>query len=192
MSDPITLTTIGTAVLTEGVKFLYNQAAEVLKLWRERRKTMTDQSAAEKTEEVQVKLPDAFEGDLMHPKVHFDAVEELEEQVRELRRGLGDLVDGLADLEVNRDTYLEEIDGLRQCLEAVYQQRLTFKGEQRPPSGSLVEAKINVKEVAGYVAGVRAKIIESGKIRAEVAINRAEKEAVIVGVDADTIGGSKR
>ena len=192
MSDPITLSVVGTAVLTEGVKFLYNQAAEVLKLWMKRREAKAAQMPAEETEEVPVKLPDAFEGDLTQPKVHFDAVAELEGQVRELRRDLGDLVDGLASLEGHQDLYLHKIDALRQCLEAVYQQRLTFKGEQRPSSGPVVKGKINIKEVAGYVAAVRAKSIESGQVRAEVTAERVKKEAAAVGLEVDTIGGKTR
>jgi len=39
MSDPDTLSAavIGSAALTEGIKFLYRQAGEILKRWRERR-----------------------------------------------------------------------------------------------------------------------------------------------------------
>lgn len=35
MSDPLTLTVVGTIVITEGIKFLYSQATEVLKIWRD-------------------------------------------------------------------------------------------------------------------------------------------------------------
>jgi hypothetical protein len=188
MSDPFTLSVVGTAVLTEGVKFLYNQAAEVLKLWMKRREAKAAQMPAEETEEVQVRLPDAFEGELMHPKVHFDAVAELEEQVLELRRDVGDLVEGLATLEGHRDKYEQRIDALRQCMEAVYQQRFTFKGEERPSSGPMVKGKINVKEVAGYVAAVRAKSIQEGDIGVDVTVESVGKGAEVVGVDADTIG----
>ena len=37
MVDPLTLSTIGAVALTEGIKFLYEQAGEVLKRWRERK-----------------------------------------------------------------------------------------------------------------------------------------------------------
>ena len=36
MSEPLTLTGVGVVVLTEGIKFLYAQAGESLKRWRER------------------------------------------------------------------------------------------------------------------------------------------------------------
>ena len=39
MSDPVTITAagVGMAAISEGIKFLYGQAAELLKRWRERR-----------------------------------------------------------------------------------------------------------------------------------------------------------
>ena len=35
--DPLTLSAIGGTILVEGIKFLYGQAGELLKSWRERR-----------------------------------------------------------------------------------------------------------------------------------------------------------
>ena len=37
MADPFTLGAVGAVVLTEGIKFLYGQAGEALKRWRERK-----------------------------------------------------------------------------------------------------------------------------------------------------------
>ena len=91
-------------------------------------------------------------------------------------------------LEGHRDMYEQKIDALRQCMEAVYQQRFTFKGEERPSSGPMVKGKINVKEVAGHVAAVRAKSIEEGDIGVDVTVDSVGKGAEVVGVDADTIG----
>jgi hypothetical protein len=39
MADPFSAAALGGVVLTEGIKFLYRQAGEVLKRWRERRET---------------------------------------------------------------------------------------------------------------------------------------------------------
>ena len=36
MVEPLTLTTVSTVILTEGIKFLYGQATEALKAWRGR------------------------------------------------------------------------------------------------------------------------------------------------------------
>src|SRR5262245_41005453 len=37
MGDPLTLAVLGGGAATEGIKFLYGQAAEVIKAWRARR-----------------------------------------------------------------------------------------------------------------------------------------------------------
>ena len=37
MSDPFTLSSLGAVAITEGIKFLYAQAGQVLKRWREKR-----------------------------------------------------------------------------------------------------------------------------------------------------------
>jgi hypothetical protein len=38
VADPVTLSVLGGLAATEGIKFLYSQASEVLKAWRERRR----------------------------------------------------------------------------------------------------------------------------------------------------------
>ena len=61
MADPLTLAAVGAVALTEGIKFLYGQAGETLKRWRESKGTKA--ATATVTEPVQVKIPsDAFEG----------------------------------------------------------------------------------------------------------------------------------
>ena len=59
MADPITLTLVGTVVLTEGIKFLYGQAGELIKRWRERK----DAADASKQIETPLKAdPNIFNG----------------------------------------------------------------------------------------------------------------------------------
>ena len=190
MTDPLTLTVLGTTVLTEGIKFLYSQAGEILKRWRERRDEV--QKAATQlaqTEPVEVQLPSSvFEGQLFAPQVHFDKVQQLEEQIRVLRKDLSDYADGIEKVDVRDKDLLQTIDALRQVLEAVYQQRLTFKGEQRLSSGPVVEGQIDVQQVAGYAAAVRAKNVTGGEVKAVARIGRGEPGSQIIGVDADKIG----
>jgi len=61
MSDPTTLSAaaIGAAALTEGIKFLYGQAGEILKRWRERKDKAAQESTAQadQTEAAEVTLP---------------------------------------------------------------------------------------------------------------------------------------
>jgi hypothetical protein len=189
MVDPLTITAIGAVAITEGIKFLYGQTSEILKRWRERKDAGKDASTQlNNTEPIDVTLPPAFEGQLSAPLIHFDAVERVEEQLRELRRDLSDYVDGIDLVDVTNENVLQRIDALRQLLEAVYQQRITFKGEQRPPSGPVVEGRIDVEEVAGYAAAVHARQIVSGTVRVDAKARRVEPGAQFIGVDTDSIG----
>ena len=197
MAEPITLAAVGAIVLTEGIKFLYNQCGEVLKHWRDRRDAAKKADAANQKieqpkpiEPVNITLPDAFVGQLASPQIHYDAVEELEEQMRDLRKELSSYTDGTDLIDTSDEELLKKTDALRRILEAVYQQRLTFKGEQRPSSGPLVEGHIDVETVKGYVAAVRAKRILDGHVRADVKANSVENAGQVIGVDVDTIGGN--
>lgn len=176
--------------ITEGIKFLYGQAGEILKRWRERKDAAKDASTQQnKTEPINLKLPSVFEGQLIAPQIHFDAVGQLEEQLRELRKDLNDYTDGTEVVDLTDQHLLENVDTFRQLLEAIFQQRITFSGEQRSPSGPIIEGRIDVEEVAGYVAAVRARQIVDGTVRAEATARRVEPGAQFIGVDTDSIGG---
>jgi hypothetical protein len=192
MVEPITLAAVGTVALTEGVKFLYSQTGEVLKRWRERRDAAKSGNAPpNSTEPVDIKLPDAFEGQLSDPKIHFDVVDRLEEKLRETWRSLAEYGQGIEKVDNSDEELLAETDALRQLLEAVLQERITFRGEQRPPSGTVVRGSIDVDEVAGYAAAVRAGRITGGNTEGRGSAKRVERGAEFIGVDADEIRGEE-
>jgi hypothetical protein len=185
MSDPISMGALGGVVLTEGIKFLYKQAGEILKGWRERRAAAGRKSAESAPAQPDIVESPLLEGRLSADKVDYQAVERLEIQLREVRQELSGYADGIDPVDTADKSLLAKVDALRQMLEAVYQQRITFKGEHRP-AGPTVEGRIDVEQVAGYVAGVRARAIAGGKVSGEVKAKTVEGEAA--GVDADRIG----
>ena len=189
MTEPLSLL-LGTTALTEGIKFLYNQAGEILKRWRERNKDVTKQPNP--TEPVQVNLPPlVFEGQLSEPKIHFDQVEQLKNELNDLRNNLSKYVEEIEPVDVKNENLLKTIDELRQALQTVYQQRLTFKGEPQPPSGSkIVEGKFKSDNIAGKGGGVVVKKIEinaDGKVTGEAEVKTVDKEGTAGGVIADEI-----
>ena len=189
MAEPITLAVVGTIALTEGIKFLYNQAGELLKHWRARRDDAANPAAqSEKIQPTDVRLPLAFEGQLVEPKIHLEALEQLADDLRDTRKELSDYADGIEPVDNKNETLLAKTDALRRLLEAVYQQRITFKGEKRPSSGPLVEGHIDVKQVAGYASAVRAKKIASGTVIADAKAERVEPGGQFIGVDVDSVG----
>lgn len=192
MSDPITLSALGALALTEGVKFLYNQAAEILKRWLQRKDATTKDAKVDlpKKEALTVDIPPIFEGQLSSIQIHFDAVEKLEKPLLELKRDLSGYADGSEQVNTNDKTLLEQVDALRCLIEAIYQQRITFKGEQRPSSGPVVEGRISVQDVEGRVGGVIAKIIRgNAHVKGEAEIKGTVKHGGEAGgVNIDTIG----
>ncbi len=178
--EPITLAVVGATVLAEGIKFLYSQAGEAIKRWHDRR-----------DEPVPVVAGAPVEGKLGAAKIEPAAMERLEGEIVELRRALAPYVDDVAPATVDPSNahLIEVAEGLRRSLEAVLGQRIRFKGETGEPSGPLVEGEVNVDDVLGYVAGVRARSIEAGVVRGTVRTTTVGSGGQAVGVDLDDIGG---
>jgi hypothetical protein len=188
MADPLTLAAVGAVVLTEGIKFLYGQAGEALKRWRERKAAKAETAPPGPAEPVRVELPsDAFDGQLKDPKLHFDAVERLEEDLRDLWGAVASYAQGIEEVDPLDQRLLETVDALRQAMQAVYGQRITFKGEAHPPSGPFVAGEARVDEVLGYVAGLRAKRVLGGSVTGRVDAKKVGPEGQAVGIDVDTI-----
>lgn len=189
MLEPITLSAVSAVALTEGIKFLYEQAGEVLKRWRERKKAASKDTATNLPKEtIAVKLPAIFEGQFSTIQIHFDVVEKLEKPLQELTDRVSGYADGRKEVDSTDKDLLDQIDAIRQILEAVYQQRITFKGEQRAPSGPVVEGTIDVESVAGRAAGVEAKIISSGRVVGTANAIRVEETGTLHGVKVDQVG----
>lgn len=186
MSNPITLSAaaIGALALTEGIKFLYSQAGEILKRWIARKKEMS-QTPAKKNDNIEtteVVLPDVFEGKLDNPKIHFDKVRELESDLRKLRKELTDYVEEIQEVDGKDTKLLKTVDALRNLIEVIYQQCITFQGEKRPTSGSLeVLGLVEAKKIAGEAIGVDVEHASSGKFRGEVKADSIEPDGKAIG-----------
>jgi hypothetical protein len=184
MPEPMTLAVVGAAAITEGIKFLYGQAGELLKRWRERRERPNDAPQAP----VAVTLPPAaFDGTLAPVTIDWDAVAQLEGQIRSLRRALGDYVEGIEPVETSDHELLDAVDTLRATLEAAYGQRITFRGENRTPSGTVVAGTVDVGELRGRAAGVSARVIASGTVTGTGRARTVEAGAELYGVVADEV-----
>jgi hypothetical protein len=83
---------------------------------------------------------------------------------------------------------IRPMDALRLLLEAVYGQRITFKGERRQPSGPLVTGQIDIDQAAGAAAAIRAKLISSGEVTGSATANRVEQGGKLTAVEIDHIG----
>jgi hypothetical protein len=186
MPEPVTisLAAVGTVALTEGVKFLYGQAAELLKRWRERRDA-TKTTPSQAAESAVVELPaDVFEGQLSAPQIHYDKLTQVEPRLKELVRKIVPYQIDPESIDAKDENLLKAIDGLRRTLEVIYQQRLTFKGETgRPASGPFIdiEGEVEVEHALGDVAGVRIDKLTEGTVRGKATVKTADKGSIISG-----------
>ncbi len=187
MVDPLSATAIGAVVLTEGIKFLYNQAGELLKRYRERKQNAGTEPPAGAEPLLQLP-PDIVEGSASPAAPDYAVVEKLEQSLLEMRRPLADYAEGLAEPKVGDSLLMEQVNALRELLETVYGQRITFKGEARPPSGPLVRARGDVERVQGYAAVVHAKSMNSGEVDAVGKAQTVERGGTFTVVDIDRIG----
>jgi hypothetical protein len=182
MVEPFSLSAIGALAATEGIKFLYAQATEVLKRWRGRKAG----KEAEAAEPIPVGGANVLEGQLEPPKVNFDAVDRLHDDITTLASVLANYASGLEEPNPGDRELAEAADGLRRALEVVYGQRITFKGEPREASGPIVVGHADVEKVAGDVTGVRVRLMKTGRIHGTLKSDEVAGKAS--GVDIDTMG----
>ncbi|HKE97690.1 MAG TPA: hypothetical protein VKG45_01990 [Actinomycetes bacterium] len=188
MTDPLTLTVVGAAALSEGIKFLYAQAGEVLKRWRERKASTAAGAEPAAAVPVAVELPPAFAGRLQDPRLDFEAVQRLEQDLLELWQAVAGYAQGIQEVDPGDRRLLEVVDALRRALEAVYRQRLTFSGEDRPASGPVAVGEASADEVLGYVAGLRARRVVGGTLTGRVDAGTVGPGGQAVGTDLDAVG----
>ena len=144
--DP--LAGVESAALVEGVKFLYQQAAEVLNAWRARRR---DRQAPPPNV---VELPGAVRVERPRPRPD-PASPEMADTLQELK----DLVEPIKNGEVDPEAVAarQAVARLRELLEVIVASPITFTGE---PSRTVDVSDINVvvQRVTGQVRGVRADL----------------------------------
>jgi hypothetical protein len=186
--EPFSLAALSAVTLTEGVKFLYGQAGEILKRRRERKKAEEEGRPVPAPEPVEIRDQGILEGELAPAMVDLETVERLEEDLKVLSQRLGNYAGGIEEVDPGDQELLQTFDALRRVLEAIYQQRITFTGEDRPPSGPLVEGRVDVGDVAGYAAAVRSDVIESGRVQGTLTAKEVKPGGEAVGVDIKRIG----
>jgi hypothetical protein len=142
------LTGVENAALVEGVKFLYQQAAEILSAWRARR------------QDRQAPPPKAIESpaavSVEHPQPLPDpASPEMADALQELK----DLVEPVKDGEVSLEAVAarQSVARLRELLEVIVASPITFAGE-RPRAVDVSDVDVVVQRVAGQVRGVHADL----------------------------------
>lgn len=154
MPDPVTLSTLGGLAASEGIKFLYGQAAELLKAWRERRGQVAAGQEPPARLTVPIVASEVLDATPAEPVVDTAVLDRENAALVRLTGGLAPYAQGLADLDPDDSELAEQAGQLRALLEAAYGQRFTFRGEQRDPTGTRVSVTQVLGDVAGDVLGV--------------------------------------
>ncbi len=165
MVDPLSLSVLGGVALTEGIKFLYGQTTELLKRRRDQAQVADNGITSPSPTDLVAHQPEVLDRKLQRSEVDFGVVASYERELRDLRSWLTDYVDGLADVNPNDRQLLERVSALRALLELAYGQHLTFRGEDRPASGTplAAEAALQVKTYAAQVTASGAGAVAVGR-----------------------------
>lgn len=158
MTDPLSLGLLASTAAVEGIKFLYGQAADLLKEWRVRKR----EGAAEPTGaplEVPIRASAALDGTPTDQVVDVTVLEREGAALATLIGTLAPYAQDLADINPNDALLAEQVGQVRAILEAAYGQRLTFHGEIRDATGTRVKVRQVLGSVRGSVIGAKANAL---------------------------------
>jgi hypothetical protein len=185
MADPLTLSALGGAALTEGIRFLYNQAAELIKAARERRGKAKDAERVEvgrvPSEVLTGPLPDTVDARVLS-QTHLS--------LARLLKDLTPYATGGAEIVPDDPQLLRVAHGLRTLLQTVYGQRLTLTGEQREPTDTQVKVQQLLGEIEGEASALRVGAVGRGaRVDIEQSATTVRPGGSVVGAQIDRIGG---
>lgn len=187
MTDPLSLSALGATALTEGIKFLYGQAAELLRAFRERHKRAESNGDVPDHEQVPVIPSAALDGMPTISSVNGAILDAEGSALVSLTGALSPYAQGLVDVDPHDRQLIEQAERMRALLEALYGQRFTFTGEQRENTG----ARVSVKQVLGIVHQ-EAVGLDIGEAAAgsEISVEqRAQEVQKAVGARITKLGG---
>ena len=140
------LSPLGPMAMQAGVRFLYEQAVAALKRCFEPRADAP---------QVPPRLPPIF-NDVSGPlSYHLDKVEALEEPLRKLSQLVSKWATGAEPIDPANAELIMATAALRLAMEHVFQQRLTFKGEQRTHDGLLGQPLALISELLNDVLALK-------------------------------------
>ncbi|MBM0278971.1 hypothetical protein [Micromonospora tarensis] len=177
MAEPLTLGLIGGLVLAEGVKFLYEQANQVLEGRRASRAAEAGSQDAEQPGHGLLRRP----LDPGRPARELPAATLA--VLGDLARFLDPYVRGQLPVEPSDRELVAVADAVRRVLEYAYDRDLSFVEE--PRSGVLIHGRVDIDEVAGYAAAVRLRVADSRAVSGHARVRSVAPGGEVVGVDVE-------
>jgi hypothetical protein len=187
--EPLSLAVLTGVALTEGIKFLYGQADAILKR-RAERKRAERLGTPPPAEPIAVRTPEIVDGRLAPISVDVVAADELADELKELRHQLDDYAQGYETPRDGDPDVLLAASALRDAIEDIIGQRITFKGEKREPSGTpVVTGRISAKEIRGRATAVDVGEMRAGRVDASVDAGVIEAGGEATGARISKLGG---
>lgn len=188
MSDPLSLSVIGAAVAAEGVTFLYRQADALLEGWKRRRRRGPDLEPGELLA-VPLEPSDALASPPSDAGADASRVQAAADELETLATALFPYAEDGRPLTADDRTWADSAGRLRELLEAVYGQPLTFRGEQRESTG----ADVDFTQVLDRVRSSTVTMVEGAAVGdgSRVTLRQEVGDAegsVITGVGSLTVG----
>jgi hypothetical protein len=186
MGEPFSLAVLGGAVLTEGVRFLFDQASALIRAARQRR---AEAKEAGGTAQVVVPIPanSVLDGPVS-ANVDGPLLDRENRRLITLAGALAPYAAGDAEIDAGDGDLLVTIAEVRAMLEALYGQRLTLRGEARDPSGTKVDVHQVLGSVRGATVGVEADSARDATVRVEQSVTSVEAGGSVTGVKLGSIG----
>jgi hypothetical protein len=184
--DPVTLAVLGGVAATEGIKFLYGQASELLKGWRERRQKGHDKETGPL--DVPILPCSVLDGPSVDRPADGAVVARQHSALVELAGALSPYAQEQVEVGVTDIELAERAGRLRALLEEIYGQRFTFQGEEREPTGSRVVVRQVLDSVEGAVLGAEADVGANGDLLVEQRAGTVNEKGSVTGFKG-TIGG---
>ena len=183
MPEPLTLAVLSAVALTEGIKFLYGQAGELLRRRWERKEAQAKGAAIRSLSRSR------------HRRLGYSRATWAASGRPGGPRwsgwgpcraayGAGALCAGPAPVSADDVTCFERADALRQGLEAVYGRRLSFADEDREPSGTRIEGVAEAQTVRGVVAGVSVEDVSGvAEVKGTARVGDVEESGRVFGAE---------
>lgn len=184
VTDPLTWATLGGTAATESIKFLFAQATEVLKAWRDRRQRNSDDAL-----EVPVAETDVLDGVPVGVELDTGTIQLEEATLVRLIQDLAPYAVGLSDVDPGDASLATAVSRTRDILERAYGQRLTFRGEDRAETGSRLTVTQRISQASGEITGVDAESIgRAVDIAVDQAAGEVREDGSVTGLRIRRIG----
>jgi len=187
MGEPFSLALLGGAVLTEGVRFLFDQASALVRAARQRRSDPKESIGTADVVALAIPANEVLDGPVA-PTVDGPLLDRENRRLIALAGALAPYASGDAEIDPEDGDLLVTISDVRALLEALYGQRLTLRGEPREPSGTQVDVHQVLGSVRGSAVGVEADSVRDATVRVQQSATSVEAGGSVTGVKLGSIG----